>query len=352
MRRSSVSSGWNVAAKTRPCRTRTGSPLPAGEHFDAGPDAADARRADEHGRVVGLEDRLERVDLAAEGVALDADVEEPQDGWAGFVTRPSRAGWRPRTSRRPTPPRATSRRIASSMPEPSSRCRSVVDSPPGRTSRSTASTAAAVRTSTAPPQRARVRREVALEGEDARPHHQPRVWSRFSFGIRPISRPGIASPSSAETSASTFASRKCVVARTIAFGARRRIARLEDARADEHALGAEPHHQRRVRGRRDAAGREVRHREPARARRPNGPVRRARRGPSPCLTSSSGRSSVSRRISDVTERMWRTASTTLPVPASPFVRIIAAPSAMRRSASPRSRQPQTNGTRKACLSMW
>ena len=50
--------------------------------------------------------------------------------------------------------------------------------------------------------------------------------------------------------------------------------------------------------------------------------------------------------------MWRTASTTLPVPASPFVRIIAAPSAMRRSASPRFRAPHTNGTVNAHLSMW
>jgi hypothetical protein len=41
-----------------------------------------------------------------------------------------------------------------------------------------------------------------------------------------------------------------------------------------------------------------------------------------------------------------------PVPASPFVRIIAAPSAMRRSASPRLRQPQTKGTVKLHLSMW
>ena len=50
--------------------------------------------------------------------------------------------------------------------------------------------------------------------------------------------------------------------------------------------------------------------------------------------------------------MWRTASTTLPVPASPLVRIIAAPSPIRRSASPRSRAPQTNGTVNACLSTW
>ena len=47
--------------------------------------------------------------------------------------------------------------------------------------------------------------------------------------------------------------------------------------------------------------------------------------------------------------MWRTASTTLPVPASPLVRIMAAPSPMRRSASPRSRQPQTNGHREIVL---
>ncbi len=44
-----------------------------------------------------------------------------------------------------------------------------------------------------------------------------------------------------------------------------------------------------------------------------------------------------------TERMCVTALTMSPVPASPLVRIIAAPSAMRRSASPRFVQPQTNG---------
>ena len=53
-----------------------------------------------------------------------------------------------------------------------------------------------------------------------------------------------------------------------------------------------------------------------------------------------------------TARMWRTASTMLPVPASPLVRIMAAPSPIRRSASPRSRQPHTNGTANWCLSMW
>ena len=54
----------------------------------------------------------------------------------------------------------------------------------------------------------------------------------------------------------------------------------------------------------------------------------------------------------VISRMWRTASTMLPVPASPLERIIAAPSPIRRSASPRLVAPQTNGTSKANLSMW
>ena len=55
-------------------------------------------------------------------------------------------------------------------------------------------------------------------------------------------------------------------------------------------------------------------------------------------------------IASLIARMCRTASTMLPLPASPLLRIIAAPSAIRRSASPRSRAPQTNGVVKACLS--
>src|SRR5512144_2198553 len=61
---------------------------------------------------------------------------------------------------------------------------------------------------------------------------------------------------------------------------------------------------------------------------------------------------VSRRMPEVTARMWRTASTMLPEPASPLVRIMAAPSPMRRRHSPRSRDPHTNGTLKANLSTW
>ena len=66
-------------------------------------------------------------------------------------------------------------------------------------------------------------------------------------------------------------------------------------------------------------------------------------------TNSSSPSVVSFFIPLTIARMWRTASTIFPEPASPFVRIMAAPSAMRRSASPRLRAPQTNGTLKPCF---
>mmetsp|Transcript_12360 Transcript_12360/g.33731 ORF Transcript_12360/g.33731 Transcript_12360/m.33731 type:complete len:303 (+) Transcript_12360:341-1249(+) len=60
----------------------------------------------------------------------------------------------------------------------------------------------------------------------------------------------------------------------------------------------------------------------------------------------------SMRISLCKVRMWRTASTTLPVPASPFVRIMLAPSATRRRASPRLRHPHTKGTLNLFLFTW
>ena len=50
--------------------------------------------------------------------------------------------------------------------------------------------------------------------------------------------------------------------------------------------------------------------------------------------------------------IWRTACTISPVPGSPLVRIMDAPSLIRRSASPRSFAPQTNGTLKLRLLIW
>ena len=122
---------------------------------------------------------------------------------------------------------------------------------------------------------------------------------------------------------------------------------------DEDRLGAERHAERRVGGRGDAAGGEVRHRQLARRARPRARARAARRASWPRAASSSGPSGLQAPdLRSGCARRWRTASTMSPVPASPLVRISDAPSAMRRSASPRSRQPQTNGTLKACLSMW
>ena len=62
--------------------------------------------------------------------------------------------------------------------------------------------------------------------------------------------PTIGSPRPAETRARMSASRKCVVASTIAF-ARSAGRGLEDAGADEDAVRAELHAERGVRGRGD-----------------------------------------------------------------------------------------------------
>ena len=124
--------------------------------------------------------------------------------------------------------------------------------------------------------------------------------------------------------------------------ARRRIVALEDARADEHRLRAELHHERGVGGRGDPARAEQRNRELAELgdlvdeldRRPQLLGPREQLG-----LVGDGELRMSPRI----ERRCRTASTMLPVPASPFERIRHAPSAMRRSASPRLVAPHTNG---------
>ena len=111
-----------------------------------------------------------------------------------------------------------------------------------------------------PAQHRRVLAEVPLDCEDADLHrhhfaccYQPRVSSSCDGSSEAVEMPTIGSPSPAETSASTFGSLKCVVASTIAFAARLGIARLEDARADEHAVRAELHAERRVGRCRDPA---------------------------------------------------------------------------------------------------
>ena len=78
-------------------------------------------------------------------------------------------------------------------------------------------------------------------------------------------------------------------------------------------------------------------------------------GTASCLAASytsSSRRETSSRICLFMVRMWRTAWMTSPVPGSPLVRIMDAPSAIRRSASPRFFAPHTNGTSNWFLSMW
>ena len=78
-------------------------------------------------------------------------------------------------------------------------------------------------------------------------------------------------------------------------GARRGVVALEDARADEHGLGAEGHAQRRVGRRGDAAGGEVRHRQLPVLGHAAHQVDRARRSSLARAGSSSGRSACRAR---------------------------------------------------------
>ena len=199
-------------------------------------------------------------------------------------------------------------------------------------------------------ERRAVRLEVALQGEDADRHrHQPRVWS--SSDSTSLRRLDPLHPLAEALRRLRDAGRVVPVRRRLddGAGAPGRVVRLEDARADEDGLGAEDPAEGRVGRRRDAAGREVRDREPAVLRRPRRRARTAPRGSWPPPSTRRFERSVSAFICRVTSRRCFTAWTMSPVPASPFVRIIAAPSPIRRSASPRFRQPQTNGTLKSCL---
>src|SRR6267142_6796337 len=200
----------------------------------------------------------------------------------------------------------------------------------------------------------RVGREVSLHRENSDLHrlnslgwiaaHHPRVDSRsFSSSWR-TSRPRMASPSSSWASKTAFGSSKCVVAFTTAFA---RASGSLDLKIPEPTNTASAPRRRTSAA---SAGVAI------------PPAEKFGTGSLPVLaiwriSSSGAPSSLASRISSSSRivvsffiwltmvRMCRTASTTLPEPASPLVRIIAAPSAMRRSASPRFLAPQTNGTR-------
>src|SRR5699024_9330932 len=134
-------------------------------------------------------------------------------------------------------------------------------------------------------------------------------------------------------------------------GARGGIAGGEDAGADEHPVGPQLHHHRGVgRGGHAARDEQGTGSSPASAT-------SSTRAYGACSSfaatySSSSLFAASSRIWAEMVRMCLVASETSPVPASPLERIIAAPSVMRRSASPRFVAPHTKGTVKRCLSMW
>ena len=189
---------------------------------------------------------------------------------------------------------------------------------------------------------------------------EPWVPTRLtSRGLRAARPPGssadeiptIGSPRPEETSARTFGSSKCVVASTIAFA---RVSGSPDLKMPEptNTPSAPSCMQSEA-----SAGVAM---PPAvnvtTGRRPFSATQRTSSYGARCsfaaAYSSSSRAAWSCRIAPKTARMWVTALTMSPVPASPFVRIIAAPSAIRRSASPRFVAPHTNGIVNCHLSTW
>src|SRR6266849_1966254 len=203
-------------------------------------------------------------------------------------------------------------------------------------------------------QRRQVFAKIALQRQDADPAawvaHQPLPASSSSWGIAPISNPRIALPRLLEASARMSGRSKYVVAATIALARAEGFSALKMPEPTKmpsqpsciisaaSAGVAMPPAAKLTTGRRPR-------RAVSSSRSEGAPIRLA------SMTSSSGPAPCSLRMALVTARMCRTASTTLPVPASPLVRIIAAPSPMRRRASPRLRAPQTKGTLKLCLRM-
>src|SRR5215211_7768555 len=326
-----------------------------GEHLDAVAVLVDPRGADEHRAhrlavdAGDLEVRLERADLAPERVAPAGVVGEPEvlaveHDHPRAGAQHGRAGADELTQRLGEPlaldPQRHRRRLAARDHEP-------VEPFEVGGHADLAHLGAEVA------QHPRVRLEVALEREDAdeRRAHQPRLASSCCSSSLRDSSEAMACPRPSEARATRSASRKCVVASTIAAA---RVAGSSDLKmpeptnrpsapsciiSDASAGVAMPPAQNSTTGS-----------LPSRA------TWRTRSSGAWCslaaVASWASSITVSALISPVMRRMWRTASTMSPVPASPLERIMAAPSAIRRSASPRLVAPHTNGTLKFHLSMW
>src|SRR6267142_1922178 len=339
-----------------------------GQHLDTRTHASDPGRPDEHHLELNRilvephgAGRLERLALPAVGVSLDGDVDQPERELLGALD----------LARQDDETRARAEDRLTRAVELLQRGHEIpriheLEQGRGLTTRhdepidpvELARLADLDRLDPALLERPGVKREVTLEGEHADPHgscrrtrYQPRVCRRSFSASFEVSIPTMASPRSSLTRASTSASLKCVVACTMALA--RFAGSLDLKIPDPTKTASAPSCIMSA----ASAGVAM---PPAEkfgtGSLPAFATQRTRSYGAPrflaSVISSSGPSMVSRRMPEMTARMWRTASTMLPEPASPFVRIMAAPSPIRRSASPRSRQPQTKGMRKANLSMW
>ncbi len=201
-RRSPVSSGWNAVASTEPCRTATTRPAAApasapvrvaAERWrapDRGPDRLDPRRPDEHRAHRAVRQAGERAGRSRTsrpgGRTRCAAPRRP--GRRAAAGRGGRRGPRwpagssRRTSRRPASRRRSARAAGRAARTSASSRLIVVDSPPGITSASTASSSDGRRTGTA---RSAARRDgrhvladVTLQGEHT--DHRNHVHQRTS----------------------------------------------------------------------------------------------------------------------------------------------------------------------------
>src|SRR5204862_5013018 len=294
----------------------------------------------------------ERVDLAAVRVPLDGDVEQTHPllrrvgDLAGEHDRAgTRAEHRP-PGRREPPDRVLPRRRFEELPE--GRRLAARNDEPGRALEllRLASLEGVEPDLAQPPA---VRREVALQSEDGDLSvHQPLPCIRASSGRLAASIPFIPVPRDSSASTSACASCQCVVAFTMARARRAGSSDLKIPEPTKIASAPSIMHSAASAGvaTPPAAkfGTGIRPLSATSSTSSNGAARRfASRIRSSLLIR------VRLRMSRWTSRRCLTAWTMSPVPASPFVRIIAAPSPIRRSASPRFRQPHTNGTVKSCL---
>ena len=360
-RRSPESSGWKLrprralAAEHRVRRRARRAPRRRRRPLDD-------RRPDEHarersaGEPVDVERRLERVALAAVAVAAHRDVETPNGLLVGAAVDAPRGASRMSPAQVPSTGSPSRQRSASGARSPtmSSSLSSWSTRRPGRTSASSAGEvlgradldrvdAERVEHLTMLAERPLQRQDadLHLEASGCDRHYQPRSASLTSSVVDLLAPHRVA-----EAARDLGDDRGVGVVRgglDDRLGPRRRVVALEDARcrrtppARRAASRATRRPAWRCRRRRTAA------RAARRARRPPARDRPAPAAPWPSRRARSSSATRELRMSPRIERRWRTASTMLPVPASPFERIMRAPSPMRRSASPRLVAPHTNG---------